>query len=240
MSINLFLDTKDSINNSTPADTNFVLKSLMRDDSYNTIGLKSISFVNLLYAVNQNTNTLIFQEDGTASNLVATLTIGNYTATELGGELKTQLESAGSNVYTITYNASTFKYNIATDGTSIKLMPSSTCLNVIGFQPSTSFIASNTTSDNVIRLDGTQYISVIVSMNVSNIASNGYSNIIARIPVTEAIGDLLYHEPSEITYQAFNPGTIDGIALRLVDDSDRLISLPSNCQVQYVFTLQQR
>jgi len=238
MSILLYLDTKDSINPSTPADTSFALKALLRDDAYKTIGLKSITFVNTLFAVNANTNTLVFEEDGAGTDFTATLTIGDYTATTLATELKTQLDSAGANVYTVTYNSNTFKYTIATAGTSIRLLDTSTCLEVIGFTAQTAFQTTSTTSDLVVRLDGAQYVSVITNLNSMNIASNSYSNILERIPISVAIGDLVTYEPNEITYQSFHAGSLDNLALRLYDDKDVCVCLPANCAIQYVFALQ--
>ena len=234
----LYLDTKDSITPNTPADTSFALKALLRDDAFKTIGLKSVTFANVLFAVNSNTNTLVFQEDGAGTDFTATLTVGNYSATTLATEIKTQMDSAGANTYTVTYDASTFKYTIATSGTSIRLLDTSTCLEVIGFTAQDAFVATSTTSDLVARLDGPQYVSIISNLNSMNISSNSYSNIMERVPISTAIGDLITYEPSEVTYQAFHTGTLDNLALRLYDDRDVCVCLPANCPIQYIFSLQ--
>ncbi len=51
--------------------------------------------------------------DEGAGELNATLTPGNYTAATLATEIKTQLEAAGADTYTITYSTSTNKFTLS-------------------------------------------------------------------------------------------------------------------------------
>lgn len=55
------------------------------------------------------------EEDG-GSELTADLTGGIYTASSLASHIATQLDAAGANTYTVTYNYITSKFTISTDG----------------------------------------------------------------------------------------------------------------------------
>ena len=236
-SILLLLDTKDSVDPSRPHDAVFNLNAFVKDDAFHAIKLKSVTFLNARYNIHSGNNTLVFQEDGVSANLVATLTPQNYSATQLATELKTQLDAAGANTYTVTYNAQTLQFTIATSGTSIKITGDSTCLREIGFTAQTTFQASSTTSDLVVRLDGTQYVSVVSGLQSRNLNSNKYTNILARVPVEEPVGTLIHYEVQDPTPQQFTPGTLTNFSVRLFDDRDNLYVLPSNCQIQYIYEL---
>lgn len=234
--LNILLDTKDSISPNTPHDAVFNLNTLLKDDKYQYISLTGITFLNGRYNIHVGNNTLVFQEDGVAVDLTATLTPGNYTATELQAEIKTQMDAAGANTYTVTYDSITMKYTITTSGTSLKIMESSTCLFELGIEAGSLFTAS-VTSDNIVRLDGTEYVSVISTLHSENISSNGYTNILTRIPLQEPPGSLVYFQPSEKKPIKFTPGSFPSIDLRLFDANGRPYILPANCPVSYEFTL---
>jgi hypothetical protein len=70
---------------------------------------------NNLYNVNDNNNKVYFDEGG--GNLTATLTNGFYYPTDFATELKTQLDSAGGDTYTVTYSSITGKLTIGSTGT---------------------------------------------------------------------------------------------------------------------------
>ena len=74
-----------------------------------------------VFTIGSANNKIDFYEDGTFENtLVATLTEGNYTVSELEAEIKTQLEAASDGAgssnnidYTVSYDNSTQKFTIA-------------------------------------------------------------------------------------------------------------------------------
>jgi len=60
-----------------------------------------------------------------SSNLIATIAAGNYDASSLATQIKTQLDASGSNTYTVTYSEIMHNYTIASDGSSLSLLWSS-------------------------------------------------------------------------------------------------------------------
>lgn len=232
----LYLDTRDSLF-TTPHDASWNLRISNNDAPFHRIALKSILFANTRPLVHSSNKTLVFQEDGTATDLTATLTEGTYNANELATELKTQLDATGANTYTITYDSKTFKYTIATDGTSIKLTGDSTMLDLIGFAPQTGFTATSITSDYPVRLDGTQYVDILADFAVDCISSNGLTNVFQRIPVETSIGNLVYYEPETLDYRTIGVDSLNSLQLRLRDDRGSPFVLPATSHIQYTFVL---
>lgn len=64
-------------------------------------------------------NKLDFNEGG--GDLVATITAGTYTGSELAAEINTQMDSAGAD-FTVTYSSSTGKFTIADDAGTVALL----------------------------------------------------------------------------------------------------------------------
>lgn len=233
----IVLNTRDALDPSNPSNAVFNTRNLFRDFRYSRIDLVNITFQNLVYPINSNYNTLVFEEDGSGTDIVSTLTPGNYTASQLATEIKTQLDADGSNVYTVTYDANTFKYTISTDGTSLRITSDSTCLHIIGIADTGmgSFAASKV-GDYPIRLDGTQYIDLISNLNSNNISSNDHP-IFRRIPMSAEVGALFSYENAIDLSQPFNSETFTSIEIRLRDDRENLYDLPANCNVNYTFRL---
>lgn len=67
------------------------------------------------FIIEPSLNTIEFNEGG--SNLTATLTTNVYNASTLATEIKTQLDSAGTLTYTVTYSDISHKFTISTSGT---------------------------------------------------------------------------------------------------------------------------
>lgn len=59
--------------------------------------------------------------DEGAGELTGTLTAGTYDATSLAAEIKTQLDAAGADVYTVTHDATSGKFTLASDGSTFTL-----------------------------------------------------------------------------------------------------------------------
>lgn len=95
-----------------------------------------------------------FDEGGGA--LVATVSTGTYSASTLATEIKTQLEAVGGDTYTITYDATTGKWTLASDGGTLSFLwdtggnKASSIAGTIGFDDSADDTGSTTyTSDNI-------------------------------------------------------------------------------------------
>ena len=236
MSSYLILNTKDSYTNE-PSNAGFNLSNFSESNFYSKISLKNVIIPNTVYPVNSNYNTVVFEEDGSATDIPCTLTPGTYTASEMATELKTRMDAAGSNTYTVTYDANTFKLTIATSGTSLRFTSDTTAHRILGLDTSVSTFASSVTSAYPIRLDGTQFVDIITSIPSSNILSDSRP-VFARIPVTGGFGEIVFYEhPDSQDWLPFRPDNIISLDIRLVDDQGNAFVLPSNSEVQYTFRL---
>ena len=72
------------------------------------------------FVIDATNNKLDFDEGG--GELVATITSGNYTASTLATEIKTQLDTAGGDTYTVSYSTSDGRWTIASDGSTLELL----------------------------------------------------------------------------------------------------------------------
>lgn len=67
------------------------------------------------FVIDATNNTITFYENSVSTTLTATLTTGTYSAASLATEIETQLEAAGANTYTVTYDLINFKFIIDLD-----------------------------------------------------------------------------------------------------------------------------
>jgi len=75
------------------------------------------------FQIIDDTNDRIdFQESDGGSVLTANLEGGIYTSLSLATHIATQMDSAGGDTYTVTYNYQTSKFTIASDGSYLKLL----------------------------------------------------------------------------------------------------------------------
>ena len=125
-----------------------------------TIFTKSLNNIKLIYTagfdefnvISDQNNRIDFNEGG--SDLVATLTAGVYTASSLASHIKTQMDDAGTDTYTVTYNYEESQFTIASDGsTSLDIKWSTgdnayrSAARLLGFNISDSSSAFTYTSD---------------------------------------------------------------------------------------------
>ena len=90
------------------------------------------------YVIDSTNNKINFKETGLAAELTATLTSGTYTATTLAAQVKTQLEAASVDTFTVTFLTSG-KFKIESSGTAFELLFSTgtntatSARNVLGY-----------------------------------------------------------------------------------------------------------
>lgn len=105
----LIIDSRDR-NTDHGSENKYTI--LLENDIQNIISVELIAAIipNSEYIINVNNNILCFEEtDGTT--LTATMTIGNYTLSEMATEIQLQLNSSGSS----TYNVDVDSYQRITD-----------------------------------------------------------------------------------------------------------------------------
>ena len=230
----LILNSIDSINANEPNNSTFILSNFKKELVHSKVCLSQVILPALEYPVNARNNMLVFQEDGVATNLTATLEVGSYNATELATQIKTQLDTIGANTYTISYDEISYKYTITTDGTSVKFInDESTCFKLLGFPTTDTSFASSLTSSYPIRLDGTQFVDIVGSLPSNNLSSDNRP-VLYRIPIDSSFGSIIYYKPPNEEWIDVK-GDINTLDLRLIADDGRPYDLPANCEVQYTF-----
>lgn len=234
----IYLDSKDSIDKTNPAQSRFLLNFQNYSNHKGYISLEQFTVPITQSPVNSNNNVLELQENNGASTVLVTLSEKSYTGAEIATELKTKLDAASGagNTFTVTYANSTKKLLITADTTNFNFGANSTALKVIGFTSSTSYTSSRT-SENVVRLDGSVYYDIVSSLSSRNISSNGRTNILARVPIFAGFGSVQsYQHSNESAIQIFNQD-VDVINLTIYDDEGNIVQLPENSDVSYVFRL---
>lgn len=232
----LILDTDDSYTNQ-PDNAGFNLTQYSEGNFFSKIALKSVTLPNLVYPVNSNNNTIVFEEDGVGTDFTCTITAGSYTASELATEIKTVMDaSAGANTYTVTYDSNTYKFTFTTSGTSLRFTSDTTADKVMGLDTSVTTFAASITSSYPVRLDGSQYLDIICSLPSSNITSSS-KPIFQRIPLTASYGEVLFWESQTPMYIPFRSNNIISLDIRLIDDAGNAFTMPTNSSIQYTFML---
>jgi hypothetical protein len=76
------------------------------------------------FIVDSTNNKIDFKESGGGAQLHATITSGTYTPTTLAAEIKTQLQTAGAQTYTVTFSTSTGLWTISSAGSYLSFLNS--------------------------------------------------------------------------------------------------------------------
>jgi hypothetical protein len=234
MSFNLYLDTREAqaLVNGTPSDAVYNLQwgQLHLADRGYSVSLEQASIPNLVYGVNGNNAVISFSENGSPTILTATLTHGNYTPALLATELKTRLDAAGSNTYTVVYTPTTGKLTITANATNTFAIRSPS--ELLGFTTINTFSISKE-GNHVIRLDGTLYVDVVaMNLRLPSRTTSGRTNVLARIYLDVGFGFIQrYDNSNNADAVPLLDGSINQLEVQLRDDQNRLWVLPETAHV---------
>ena len=229
----LYLNSKDAVNsNSSTGDYSWNLNWTGNSIANYKLYIDEVAIPNCEYAVNSHYNTIVFNEG--AGDITATLTQQNYTGTQLATELKTQLDSAGGDTYTVVYDTQTFKLTITSTGTF--QITAGTAFHVCGFRVMSSLAASYV-SEDIVRLDGTSYIDFITSIGKSSFSTSNKTNTFYRIPIQSEIGSMVYYHQMNESGIKIQDNQLNSFNIRLFDDRENTYNLPRNCQVSLTIRL---
>jgi len=175
-------------------------------------------FTSLTLDIDATNNKIDFSEGG--SVLVATLTSGSYTLSQLATEVQTQLDSAGSLTYTCSYDADDKLTISATGGFNL--------LGKTGENVSVSILANlgfedDQTGKSTYTAKRTEYL----VKKITAVAGNGSdtSTVSEYIKVFSVLGDRLFsndtdltaHEPDVLRYVPEGHATFNNIHRRAQD-----------------------
>jgi len=198
------------------------------------IKLNHIEFPYSFYTFNSNTNSLVWQENGQIE-VTSTITEGNYTSSTILDEIELQMnaDSIAGATYSASLDTDTLKLTITRTGGSgtVEFLingPDSTCSNLLGYSILGTQAASQT-GDRTINLSGDHYVDVrgnVGNLTERNLYSNGSSlnNIIARVPILNDPGSILYYSGNNENYFKAN-GSINNLEMWLTNSQGDEINL---------------
>ncbi len=191
--LQIFIDSK---NKSNPSNFTYGLTRVLLD--VYSIELESCSIPIEFWAFRSGKNEFRITDSG-GSDITVTITPGNYTSTTILTELKTRLEVASIDTYTITHSDSTNKITIVSSNAAFVIEGATTtnsCLDLIGWPNLDTTAAASKTGPNVIRLYDQQYL----YLKSNELASNSYKRplingiekaIFAKIPIDQTYGSVV-------------------------------------------------
>lgn len=244
--LRLLLDTSDtsvlkSGANQTPADSSFILGEILPSQVTNVaVCLESATIPNIVPNIRAGRNGLDFYENGGAVLRTATVSAGFYDANTLAAALQTSMNTSGAvNTYAVTYNTLTRKLSIATTlPNTFRILDSSTCLVQLGYEAGVAIsYATIKTGDYVVNLLPSRYVDIVVNFNCASIALNKRSNIIQRVNLSEAVGNVVFYQAAFLTNTVTGAESLRQIEVRLYDDTGALFALDKNHQCSYTFIL---
>lgn len=244
----LFINSKDRTSGSA-SSSNFIYKLNRPVEHVHRIGVRRVILPFSYYVFNSNNNVITFDEGG--GDLTATITAGNYTKTELETEIKTRMDAAGGDTYTVSINTNTYLLTISSTGTFELDFRTSTnaasAYDQLGFDDANYATAGSHTSPNAVNLNGPLAL-YIRSNELSGgtrgrfINQNVGSNIIFEITVTalpnemilaqtatpimiEYVQDRHYTSGQHVNENSKFGRTIRDIDISLIDDSGDVVNL---------------
>jgi hypothetical protein len=232
----IFLNTYNGLKRSgTPNDVMFSLTSFPPDK---TVKYKLVraSIPNLRYPVNSSNNVLVYT--GTASGSI-TIPSGSYTGNLIASVLQAALITAtGIAALTVTYSNTTSMLTFATNGVqTFGLGSTSTIGRILGFASSGTTATTSITSIYPVRLDGPLFVDVVISglkLETYSDSPSAFNKIIARIPLTENFGGIIYYEPTLPTEFTTKSTDLLRFSIMLVDDLGLDFTLPVTADCEYV------
>jgi len=234
----LFLNTRDSVNGDTPHDAYFSVPSNQVSDTYSEVELISVAFNNLRYPINSTNNSLVVSENSGAGSFTLSIAENLYTGISLATYLSTQMTSASTQAitYTIAYNNDSKKLSFSASALNFRILSTSTCLEELGFDRTgmSSFVAS-IPAPYPVQISGSPYVDILSNLPTRNTSSNGYFNVLCRVPLEVAFGSLISYQPPSPVVIRMSASDFDGIDLSMRDYKSNPFSLPPTCNVCYTF-----
>lgn len=210
----LYIDSRDTATNGSTH--NYTAKLARPIEHVHRIIIKKVVIPFSYYVFNSNNNNFVINEGG--GDLTVTITPGNYTLSQFETALKTALDAAGGDTYTVSVDTSTYKVTISSTGTfELVFTSGASAYKQLGFlQLGTYTTAASHTSPYAINLNGPSMI-YIKSKELTNgtIGKANWildqKNILYGIQVDKSPNEIIYSDiPSTIEYTG-NEGFMSGV-----------------------------
>jgi hypothetical protein len=227
----LILNTINSNNQNSSNPQYYIRQPFDNIVGYSFSGFSGVNSFNVIDSRN---NTLQFSESDSSSTIrVITIPTGNYTITSLMASIKTLMDAAGTNTYTVALNSVTNLVTITAATKTFKILTANNhCYYELGFVVSSAFALSQTGSV-IYDLSGVKTISIVSNSfgNNSKLINTNY-NIVGIVPIeVPFLGVINYkHNPVFIDVQI---SELSSISFTLLDERGRIL----NCTHDWSLTL---
>lgn len=235
--VELYVDSRDSRLYSASADSNPArirvnLPHVFGSRKFNEVILREACVPNLIKPCNSTNNTLTFQENNVAVDIPIVIPEGFYDGLTMATALQSQMNTAGSNTYAVSYNSTLKSLSIQmTVGTNFLISSES---DLLGFLPVSSF-GTIYNGPQPVRLDGLlDYVSLEMSgHSFDNYSTSGRYDILSKIHLTSGYGDVVYYTDESNNFLKMKSSELNYIDLTLLDPKGNTVILPSNAHCSY-------
>ena len=230
--INLNVENATQKNGDFLSSVVFNFTGLLKDEAdvrSVSISVQNAQFPYSFYNINVYNNLLRISVNGNPA-VVLTLTRGNYNATNLIAEIQTQLTAAAITDIVITISSITGLLTFTkASGSFILYASGSTCLKVLGFNPSLDYtsVLSVIIAPYPCNLLGTLKLRIAsYSLPISSIDSSvdGNLNILASVPINAGNFGLIMYENTNNIMMPLDTTVLDNFDLEILDDDGNLIN----------------
>ena len=202
-----------------------------------TMELESVEIPNTMYVFNSTNNVITFSEGG--GDLTATITPGTYSISNLETEIKTRMDTAGSDTYTVSIDETTKKLTVSSNGIfSLLFSEPNNPYKELGFTEEDTAIAASHTSTNVVKLSGFDFLYLYIRNYAQMGIDTGENSFSFKIPINKSFGDIVFYTKNAGLNQTFfNPNTFQlqsQMIIKLFNPDGEIVELNGS---EWSFTL---
>jgi hypothetical protein len=239
MSSVIYLNTRDRDDGQNDNAIFYANKSQL--SGYKKLTLESFSMQHSMYPFSPTrcNNIIYVQIAGiTSTTYEAVIPANNYTSSQFTTELATQLNSAASGIWTVTYDSQSGKLTITKNGTFRFVDGPCSGHAEVGYDLTDTVFELSKVMHSPLNLSGTQYIDVVTNIAGSSWNSTGTYTVLVRVPLSESFGDVIIYN-ANLKHSLMTRGSMTQLEFALRDDRGRRLGLDENSHVNYTFLLEE-
>jgi len=236
--IEIYLNSKtaNKQNNSTSSCTFNLPNIEVRQDEKAYVNVKQAVIPFSWYNVNETNNKLDMLIGGVHTYSIS-IPFGNYNINQLISYLSSQilLFPGNDKSLTIAYSIQTNKLTFTHTHHSLRLLATSTCFELLGFNEGTQYDATNT-SGHIYVLNSVNGINLFVVrqvyiasdnfiLNNVNASNPNDSNILASVCVTGNPNSVIQYENTTTRHLIHHLNNITNLQIKLLDQDSDLLNL---------------
>lgn len=236
--IEIYLNSKtaDKLNNSTSSCTFHLPNIEVGKDEKAYINVKQAVLPFSWYNVNETNNKLNLLIGGVNTYSIS-IPFGNYNINQLISYLSSQFLTfpANDKNLTLVYSTQTNKLTFTHTSHTLRLLATSTCFELLGFNDNTQYDATNT-SGTIYVLNSVNGINLFVVrqiyiasdnfiLNNINASNPNDTNILASVCVTGNPNSVIQYENTTTRHLIHHLNNITNLQIKLLDQDGDLLNL---------------